>query len=110
MKVKRIWHGWTTPENADTYQDLLHRVVFPGIESKNIAGFRSVEVLRRDLEDEVEFITIMTFDSIQNVIAFQGKDYEKSYVPDEAQKVLKRWNKVADHFQVIETRLYPDLS
>ena len=110
MKIKRIWHGWTTPQNADQYQELLHNVIFPGIEAKNIDGYRRIELLRRDLEDEVEFITIMTFDSLKNVISFQGKDYEKCYVPEEAKKVLKRWNEMADHFQAVEIRNYPKLS
>ena len=109
MKVKRIWHGWTTPENANAYQDLLHRVVFPGIESKNMRGYRSIELLRRDTGEEVEFITIMTFDSLRDVKEFQGKEYEKCYVPDEARKILKRWNKTADHYDLIESRNYPIL-
>jgi antibiotic biosynthesis monooxygenase (ABM) superfamily enzyme len=106
MSVKRIWHGWTTPENATAYQDLLHREIFPGIEAREIPGYRSVELYRRDLEDEVEFITIMTFDELQNVIDFQGKDYEKSYIPDSARKVLKRWDEVATHYEAIEKRNY----
>ena len=110
MKIKRVWHGWTTHENADQYQELLHKVVFPSIEAKNISGFRSVELLRRDLKDEVEFVTIMTFNSLQNVKDFQGKDYKKSYVPEPAQKLLKRWDEMALHFDAIETRNYPQLS
>ena len=110
MKIKRIWHGWTTHENSDRYQELLHKVVFPGIEDKNISGYRSIELLRKDLEDEVEFITIMTFDSLQNVIDFRGEAYEECYVPEEAKKVLKRWNDVAEHFQIVESRNYPQLS
>jgi hypothetical protein len=104
MSVKRIWHGWTTPENADTYQELLHREIFPGIESKDIEGYRCVELLRRNLKEEVEFVTIMTFDSLESVIHFQGKDYEKSYIPASARKVLKRWDKTASHFEAIEKR------
>lgn len=110
MKVKRIWQGWTTPENASAYQELLHRVIFPGIEAKNMRGYRSIELFRRNLKDEVEFITIMTFDSLKDVKEFQGKDYEKCYVPDEAKKILKRWNKTADHYELVETRNYPLLS
>jgi len=68
MATKRVWHGWTTPENADKYQNLLHDEVFPGIEAKKIPGYRSIELFRRDKGDEVEFVTIMTFDSLQNVI------------------------------------------
>ena len=106
MAVKRIWHGWTTPGNADVYQRLLHDEVFPGIEAKKIAGYQSIELLRRDLDDEVEFITIMTFDSLQSVIDFQGDDYRRCYVPDAAQRVLKRWNQVSDHYEVREVRDY----
>ena len=106
MAVKRAWHGWTTLENADTYQQLLHNEVFPGIEAKKIPGYRKIELLRLDHEDEVEFITIMTFDSLRNVIDFQGEDYTRCYVPDAAQKVLKRWDQRSSHYEVIETREY----
>ncbi|MBN1821611.1 MAG: hypothetical protein JXR31_09330 [Prolixibacteraceae bacterium] len=102
MSVKRLWHGWTTKENADKYQQLLHKEIFPGIKAKNISGYKSIELFRRELEDEVEFITIMTFDSIQNVIDFQGEDYKKCYVPDAAQKVLKRWDMESSHYDLIE--------
>jgi antibiotic biosynthesis monooxygenase (ABM) superfamily enzyme len=106
VTVKRIWHGWTTPDNADVYQRLLHDHVFPGIEAKSIPGYRQIELLRRDAGDEVEFVTVMTFDSIQNVIDFQGADYERAYVPDAAQKVLKRWDQTSAHYEVEETRDY----
>jgi antibiotic biosynthesis monooxygenase (ABM) superfamily enzyme len=106
MSIKRVWHGWTTPENADTYQRLLHDEVLPGIEAKDIAGYRSVEVLRRELGGEVEFTTIMTYDSLQNIIGLQGEDYERSYVPDAAQKVLKRWDFYAAHYEEVEVRRY----
>lgn len=104
MSVKRIWHGWTTPGNADAYQDLLHREIFPGIESKRIGGYRCVELFRRETGDEVEFMTIMTFDSIDSVKEFQGKDYEKSFVPGKAQKLLKRWDEKAAHYASVEKR------
>ncbi|MCB2205102.1 antibiotic biosynthesis monooxygenase [bacterium] len=104
MSIKRVWHGWTTLENADAYQEVLSNTVLPGIEAKNIPGFRQVIVLRTEHSEEVEFVTIMTFDSIQNVIDFQGEDYRKSYVPDVAQKVLKRWDQEAAHYELIETR------
>ena len=106
MTIKRVWHGWTTPGDADAYQQLLHDEIFPGIEAKNIPGYKSIELFRRDLEGEVEFVTIMTFDSLQNVIDFQGGDYTRCYVPDAAQKVLKRWDQYSAHYDEIETRRY----
>src|SRR5262245_8627918 len=82
--IKRIWHGYTTHENADVYEKLLQTEIFPGIEDKEIPGYRSIELYRRTVGDEVEFTTVMTFDSIENVIAFQGQDYETAYVPPAA--------------------------
>ena len=49
MAIKRVWHGWTTLENADKYQILLRNEVFPGIEAKKIPGYQSIELLRQDL-------------------------------------------------------------
>ena len=106
MAIKRIWHGWTTKENADKYHNILSGEVLPGIEAKNIPGYRQIEVLRIDLEDEVEFVTIMTFESLKNVIDFQGENYKRCYVPDAAQKVLKRWDQESIHYELIETRVY----
>ena len=108
MAVKRIWHGWTTKENADNYQKLLHNEIFPGIEEKNIPGYQKIELMRRELQEEVEFITIMTFDELQNVIDFQGEDYTRCYVPDAAQKVLKRWDAHSSHYEMIEERIYEE--
>jgi hypothetical protein len=102
MTVKRIWHGWTTHEDAEAYRTVLLGEVLPGIEAKEIRGYRGIEVLRRDLESETEFITIMTFDSLQSVIDFQGEDYQRCYVPDVARKVLKRWDSMSAHYELLE--------
>ena len=106
MAIKRLWHGWTTKKNADKYLHILNETVLPSIEAKNIPGYRNIEVLRIELEDEVEFVTIMTFESLQNVIDFQGENYKRSYVPEAAQRVLKHWDQQATHYELIETRIY----
>ena len=71
---------------------------FQDIEVKNIPGYQSIELLRFRVGDEVEFVTITTFDSLQNVIDFQGEDYARSYVPDAAQLVLKRWDHLSSRY------------
>ena len=106
MAIKRIWHGWTTKDNADKYQAILHEEVMPSIDAKKLPGYQKIEILRIELETEVEFITIMTFESLQNVIALQSENYKKCYVPDVAQKVLKRWDLEVPHYELIETRTY----
>jgi heme-degrading monooxygenase HmoA len=106
MTIKRVWHGWTTWENAEVYQSVLNEQVLPGIEAKNIPGYQKIEVLRFERQDEVEFVTIMTFESLRNVIDFQGENYNRCYVPEAAQQVLKRWDPESVHYEVVETRTY----
>jgi antibiotic biosynthesis monooxygenase (ABM) superfamily enzyme len=104
--IFRIWHGWTTPENADIYENLLKKEIFPEIASKNVSGYRGIQLLRRKLNNEVEFITIMQFDSLEAVKQFAGEDYEKSYVPDKARKVLSRHDDRSQHYEMKESIMY----
>ena len=104
--VARIWHGYTSHLNADAYEDLLRTEIFPGIEKKNITGYKSIQLLRRPLETEIEFVTIMLFDSIENIKAFSGEDYEKAYVPAKAREILSRFDERAQHYEIEEHRVY----
>lgn len=98
--IARIWHGWTTPANADAYETLLKGEILVGIQNRNISGYRGSQLLRRDLADEAEFITIMWFDSIDAVRTFAGEDYEKSVVPPEARALLSRFDERSQHYEV----------
>jgi len=97
--IFRIWHGWTTQENADTYEALLREEIFVGIQNRKIPGFRDVQLLRRSSGNEVEFMTIMTFDDLDAVRAFAGEDYEAAYVPDSARRVLARFDARSQHYE-----------
>ena len=102
--ICRLWRGWTTPENADAYQRVLLEQVIPGIEARQIPGFRQIDVMRRDAGGEVEFRTLMWFDSLEAIKAFVGEDYSVSHVPDEARAVLARFDGRAAHFEVLDRR------
>ena len=98
--ISRIWHGWTTPGNADTYEGLLREEIFVGIQNRQIPGFRDIQLLRRSAGEEVEFITIMRFDSLDAVRAFSGEDYEAAVVPEKARAVLSRFDARSQHYEV----------
>lgn len=100
--IGRIWHGYTTPENAEPYEDLLREEIFLGIRDRHIPGFHEIQLFRRQLEDEVEFITVMWFDSIESVQAFAGEDHEAAVVPPKARLVLKRFDARSQHYEVRE--------
>jgi antibiotic biosynthesis monooxygenase (ABM) superfamily enzyme len=102
--ICRVWRGWTAPANAASYQRVLLESVIPGIEARCIPGFCHIDVLRRDGGMEVEFTTLMWFDSIDSVRNFMGADYTVSHVPKEARAVLARFDAHAEHFQVVDRR------
>ena len=98
--ISRIWHGYTTWEKADDYEDLLKKEIFMGIANRSIQGYRGIELLRRNLGNEVEFITIMWFDSIDAVRDFAGEDYEQAVVPAHARLLLSRYDDRSQHYEV----------
>ncbi|MEA2692494.1 MAG: hypothetical protein QOJ16_1881 [Acidobacteriota bacterium] len=97
--ISRIWHGWTAPGNADAYEALLQTEIFHGIKERQIAGFRGIQLLRRELDDEVEFVTVMRFDSLDAVRAFAGEDYEVAVVPPKARALLARFDARSQHYE-----------
>ena len=100
--ISRIWHGYTTPENANVYEGLLKEEIFIGIKDRNIQGFHEIQLFRREVGDEVEFITVMWFDSLDAVRIFVGEDYEAAVVPPKARAVLKRFDARSQHYEVEE--------
>lgn len=99
--VGRIWHGWTTLQNADTYERIVSTEVLPEIAARQIAGYRGAHLLRRSLEDEVEFVTIMWFDSLEAVREFMGDDYAVAHVPPQARAVLARFDERSQHYEAL---------
>jgi len=102
--IARIWHGWTIPDNADKYETLLEEEIFTGIQNRHIPGFRGIQLLRRPLDDEIEFVTIMLFDSLDAVRAFAGDDYEQAVVPPQARLLLSHYDQRSQHYEVKSER------
>jgi len=95
--ISRVWHGWTKPEKADAYENLLRDEVLPGIH--RVKGFKGAQVLRREGKDEVEFVTITLFDSIDAVKEFAGEDYEVAVILPEAHRLLSRFDGRSAHYK-----------
>ena len=98
--ISRIWHGWTAPANADAYEALLKSEIFTGIRNRKIEGYRGIQLLRRDLGAEVEFVTVMWFDSLDAVRIFAGEDFEAAVVPPKARALLARFEARSQHYEV----------
>ncbi len=97
--IGRLWHGWTSRENAEAYETLLRSEVLPGIH--RVRGYGGACLLRQDAGAEVEFITLTFFESIEAVREFAGEDHEKAVVPPKARALLSRFDERSAHYRVI---------
>jgi hypothetical protein len=100
--ISRIWHGYTTMENADAYETLLKEEIFTGIRARQIPGFREIQLFRRNLEQEVEFITVMWLDDLDAVRLFAGEEYSLAVVPPKVRLILKAFDERSAHYDVRE--------
>jgi hypothetical protein len=107
--IERIWHGWTTPEDAGAYERLLRTEVLPGID---VEGFEGGRVLRRPSggvgaavdgdAEEVEFVTVLRFASLSGVREFAGEDHRRAHVPPAARELLARYDDHVRHYELRE--------
>jgi heme-degrading monooxygenase HmoA len=98
--ISRVWHGWTAQANANQYEALLKGEIFPAIKDRQIQGLREIQLFRRNSEQEVEFVTVMWFDSLGAVRAFAGEEYEVAVVPPKAKSLLSRFDLRSQHYVV----------
>jgi antibiotic biosynthesis monooxygenase (ABM) superfamily enzyme len=100
--IARLWHGWTAPENADAYEEFLRTKMFPSIH--RVKGYLGADLLRRVDGEEIAFVTITRFESLDTVRAFAGEDYEQSVVEPEARALLSRFDQRSEHYEIVIDR------
>jgi hypothetical protein len=96
--IARHWRGWTEVRNADAYESFLKIRVLP--ELKRLVGYRGGYILRSDGADEVEFVVVNFFESIESVRLFAGDDYSTPVFEPEARLLLSRIEPIARHYEV----------
>jgi antibiotic biosynthesis monooxygenase (ABM) superfamily enzyme len=97
--IARIWHGWTTPENADAYEAFLREKMFPSIH--RVPGYLGADLLRREDGREIAFITITRFETLDSIREFAGEDYERAVVEPEARALLSHCDERSTHYEVV---------
>jgi antibiotic biosynthesis monooxygenase (ABM) superfamily enzyme len=94
--ITRLWRGWTAIEDADAYQQFLLSELFPSMRS--IPGFRGADVLRRPEGEEVAFVTLTRFESLNDIREFAGDDSDVAVLEPQAVALLSRYDERALHF------------
>jgi heme-degrading monooxygenase HmoA len=97
--IARYWRGTTSVKDADAYENVLRTLVLPELDE--IPGGKGMYVLRRNIEDGVEFVTLSLFDSLDAVKAFAGEDYEQAVILPEARALLSKYEPRAAHYEVV---------
>lgn len=95
--ITRLWRGWTSSDDADAYERFLLSELFP--QMRAIPGFRGAEVLRRDDQEEVAFVTLTRFDTLDAVRAFAGEDYEMAMLEPTARALVSHYDQRVQHFE-----------
>ena len=96
--IARIWHGWTSPENAYAYEEFLRTKMFPSIH--RVQGYLGADLLRREDGQEIAFVTITRFESLDAVRAFAGENYERAVVEPEPRALLSRFDDRSEHYEI----------
>ncbi|MFL5618065.1 MAG: antibiotic biosynthesis monooxygenase family protein [Gemmatimonadaceae bacterium] len=99
--IARIWHGSTKPEDADAYESHLKPELLPGL--SEMRGFRRSYLLRRAVGEEIEFVTIILWDSLDDVRQMAGPDYEQAVIPADRLPLLTHHDARAAHYEVVST-------
>ena len=98
--IARIWHGWTKRANAKAYEEMLRNEIFPSIAARKIDGYRGAELFIREDDDEIEFLTLLRFDSMDAVKEFAGADEGKPVIYPKAEPLLTRMDERSRHYQI----------
>jgi len=98
--IARIWHGWTKRADAKKYEDMLRDEIFPSIAARNISGYDGAELFINEDGDEVEFVTLLRFDSMDAVKEFAGEDESKPVIHPKAESLLTRMDEQSRHYRI----------
>src|SRR5262249_4281088 len=97
--IARTWHGYTTDADAEGYASSLKAEILPCI--MKVAGYTGTYLLRRRCGKEIEFMTVMLWDSLEALREFAGPDYEKAIVPEERRKFLSHYDEHSAHYEIL---------
>jgi antibiotic biosynthesis monooxygenase (ABM) superfamily enzyme len=97
--IARIWHGWTKPADAKAYENMLRNEIFSSIAARQIPGYHGAELFIREDSNEVEFVTLLRFDSMEGVREFAGADETRPVIYPGAERLLTRMERSV-HYRI----------
>lgn len=100
--IARVWRGYTKPEDADAYEAMLKPELLPGLERAK--GYIGSFLGRRMVADEIEFMTVIFWESLDSIKLIAGPGFESAVIPEERRKYLVRYDSHAAHYELASMR------
>jgi heme-degrading monooxygenase HmoA len=98
--IVRSWRGRAPSSNANAYIEFFKRKVLPIL--RGIDGFAGVSLLKQSRSNDVEFLVLTRWTSLDAIRAFAGDDIRKAVVEPEAAALLASFDSTVEHFEVVE--------
>jgi heme-degrading monooxygenase HmoA len=94
----RIWRGAVRRQDSDAYARYMEKTGLA--EYRDTPGNLSATMLRRELEDQTEFVMYTTWESMDAIRTFAGDDPERAvFYPEDDRYLIERDLTVA-HYEV----------
>ena len=97
--IARYWKGIAFKEKANDYETHLERSVLPELE--RIDGFRGYRLLRRDVAEDVEFVVLTLWESMEAIRKFAGENADTAVVAPEARGLFRKYDSEVKHYEII---------
>jgi heme-degrading monooxygenase HmoA len=100
--ISRHWRGLAKRDRAAEYEEHLRTDTFPNL--RQIDGFLGGDILKRSVENGVEFLVISRWASADAITKFAGADIEAAVVPPNVQSMMVDFDRRARHYEFVEFR------
>lgn len=98
--IVRSWRGRAAVTNQHAYVEHFRQNVLP--ELRELDGFLGASLLKTNLAEEVEFLVLTRWASIDAIRAFAGDKVEQAVVEPQAVAALLNFDRTVRHYEVVE--------
>jgi heme-degrading monooxygenase HmoA len=97
--IARMWRGSAIREKANDYVNHLQISIIP--ELRQIEGFKGIYLMRRDSSEDVEFLVLTFWETMDAIHQFAGENVESAVVALAAQALFREYDSTVTHFEVV---------
>lgn len=96
--IERHWKGISKRERAYDYILHLRNDTFKEIDK--IEGFIYARILKREVEEGIEFLIITSWESFAAIKMFAGPLFEKPVIPPAVRDIMITYDEVVVHYEL----------